>query len=66
MQRKPAPSRSRRIALLAVALVLLGWLCIVAVRPAAEWLPTWLTWFGEPGSSSTIAIVVTVIVALAC
>jgi hypothetical protein len=64
MQRKPAPSRSRRIALLAVALVLLGWLCIVAVRPAAEWLPTWLTWFGEPGSSSTIAIVVTVIVAL--
>jgi hypothetical protein len=65
MQRRAAPSRSVQIALLAVALVLLGWLCILAARPsAADWLPKRLTWFGQPGSSTTIAIVVTVIVAL--
>ena len=65
MQRRAAPSRSVQIALLAVALVLLGWLCILAARPSAvDWLPKRLTWFGQPGSSTTIAIVVTVIVAL--
>jgi hypothetical protein len=65
MQRRAAPSRSVQIALSAVALVLLGWLCILAARPsAADWLPKRLTWFGQPGSSTTIAIVVTVIVAL--
>jgi hypothetical protein len=65
MQRRAAPSRSVQIALLAVALVLLGWLCILAALPsAADWLPKRLTWFGQPGSSTTIAIVVTVIVAL--
>ena len=65
MQRTVAPSRSTQIPLLAVALILLGWLCILAARPsAADWLPKWLRWFGQPGSSTSIAIVVTVIVAL--
>ena len=65
MQRRAALSRSVQIALLAVALLLLGWLCQVAARPkSAAWLPTWLTWFGSAGSFPTIAIVVTVLVAL--
>ena len=54
MQRRAtAPSRSVQIALLGVATAFLTWLCIVAVRPAAaEWLPPWLSGFGEPGSRS--------------
>ena len=65
MQRRAALSRSVQIALLAVALLLLGWLCQVAARPkSAAWLPKWLTWFGSAGSFPTIAIVVTVLVAL--
>jgi hypothetical protein len=65
MRRSAAPSRSVQTALLAVALVFLGWLAIVAARPsAAGWLPTWLRWFGRPGSAPTIAIVVAVIAAL--
>jgi hypothetical protein len=65
MQRTAGPSRSLQISLLAVALVLLGWLGILAARPASSnWLPIWLRWFGEPGSSTTVAIVATVIVAL--
>jgi hypothetical protein len=65
MQRTVAPSRSVQAALLTVALVLLGWLCILAVHPsAADRLPIWLRWFGRPGSATTIAIVAAVLVAL--
>jgi hypothetical protein len=65
MASTPGPSRSVQAALLAVAVVLLGWLCVLAANPAvANSLPTWLSWFGRPGSSPTIAIVVTVIVTL--
>jgi hypothetical protein len=65
MRRSAAPSRSVQAALLAVALVFLGWLCILAARPsAADRLPNWLRWFGQPGSATTIAIVVAVIVVL--
>ena len=65
MARTVARSRSPRAALLAVALVLIGWLCVLAARPsAADRLPAWLRWFGHPGSAKTIAIVTTVIVAL--
>jgi hypothetical protein len=65
MQRTVAPSRSVQTALLAVALILLGWLCILAARPSAvTWLPKWLGWFGQPGSPTTIAIVVAVLIAL--
>jgi len=65
MQRTVAPSRSVRAALSTVAVVFLGWLCILALHPAgADRLPKWLRWFGKPGSSTTIAIVVAVLVAL--
>jgi hypothetical protein len=65
MQRTVAPSRSLRATLLAVALILLAWLCLLAANPsAADKLPNWLSWFGRPGSSATIAIVATVLVAL--
>ena len=65
MQRIVAPSRSLQAALLAVALVLLGWLCLLAAHPsAADKLPIWLRWFGRPGSAITIAIVAAVLVAL--
>jgi hypothetical protein len=60
-----APSRSLRTVLLVVALVSLGWLAVLAARPSsAELLPTWLRWFGEPGSAITIVIVTAVILAL--
>jgi hypothetical protein len=65
MQRTVAPSRPLQAALLAIALVLLGWLCILAAHPStADKLPNWLRWFGRPGSSITIAIVAAVLVAL--
>jgi len=65
MQRTIAPSRSAQAALLAIALVLLGWLCVLAVNPSAgDSLPNWLRWVGRPGSSATIAIVTAVLVAL--
>lgn len=65
MPRTVAPSRSLQATLLTVALVLLGWLCLLAARPsAADKLPNWLRWFGRPGSSVTIAIVAAVLVAL--
>jgi hypothetical protein len=64
MPRK-AWSRPLEIALLAIALVMIAWLCVVAaVHGADTWLPTQLRWFGGPESTTTIAIVVTVIVAL--
>jgi hypothetical protein len=65
MQRTVAPSRSAQAALLTVALVLLGWLCVLAANPsAADKLPNWLRWFGRPGSALTIAIVAAVLVML--
>ena len=65
MRHSAAPSRSVQAALLAVALVFLGWLSLLAARPsAADRLPNWLRWFGRPGSATTIAIVVAVIAVL--
>src|SRR6201996_6242948 len=65
MQRTVAPSRWAHAALLAIAVVSLGWLCVLAIHPsAADGLPNWLRWFGRPGSSVTIAIVAAVVVAL--
>jgi hypothetical protein len=67
MARKAAPSRSLQAALLGLVLVFLVWLCVLAARPSttnSPWLPTWLKWFGVPGSATTIAIVATAIVAL--
>jgi hypothetical protein len=60
-----ASSRSLEIVLLGLALVMIAWLCVVAAVPAAAtWLPTSLRWIGGPGSITTIAIVVTIIIAL--
>jgi hypothetical protein len=65
MQRTAALSRSLQAVLLTVALLLLGWLCILAANPtAADKLPIWLRWFGRPGSATTVAIVTAVLVAL--
>jgi membrane associated rhomboid family serine protease len=65
MRRTAAPSRSLQVALLTVALALIGWLCILAVHPsAADRLPNWLRWFGRPGSSITVGIVVAVLAVL--
>ena len=65
MRHSAAPSRWVQVALLAVALVFLGWLSLLAARPsAADRLPNWLRWFGRPGSATTIAIVVAVIAVL--
>jgi len=65
MPRRAAPSRSAQKALLGVALVPAGWLCILAVNPsAAGGVPNWLAWFGRPGSAIPIAIVVVAIVVL--
>ncbi|WP_231584525.1 hypothetical protein [Mycobacterium haemophilum] len=48
----------------AVGLLLIGYLAVVAAQPAIiDALPTWLGWFGRPGSMPTIGIVVTVLIA---
>ena len=48
-----------------MAVALVGYLSALAVRPsAADGLPTWLRWFGQPGDWPTIAIVVAVLTAL--
>src|SRR5277367_1383580 len=65
MQPTAEPSRFLRAALLAVAVVLVGCLCYLAVDPSgADNLPTGLRRFARPGSSVTIAVVVAVLVAL--
>ena len=48
------------------ALVLVGYLAALALRPSiVDALPAWLAWFGRPGSMSTLGIVVTVLI-VAC
>ncbi len=65
MQRTVRSFRLVQAVLSAVALVLLGWLFILAAHPhAADGLPTWLRWFGRPESSTTIAIVSAVLVTM--
>ena len=65
MHRPVTPSRSVHLGVSALALVLLAWLCLLAVQPsAADGLPAWLRWFGRPGSWPTIAIIVGLLVAL--
>ena len=45
------------------ALLLVGYLAALALRPSiVDALPAWLAWFGRPGSMSTLAIVVTVLI----
>lgn len=65
MQRTVAPFGALRAALFAVALLLIGWLCLLAVQPSvADKLPGWLSRFCQPGSATSITIVLSVLVAL--
>jgi hypothetical protein len=60
-----ASARSLEMVLFVLALLMIGWLCILGARPeSADWLPDRLRWIGGPGSITTIATVVTVIIAL--
>src|SRR5262249_44427874 len=45
-------------------LLLIAYLAVVALRPSIiDALPSWLGWFGRPGSMPTLGIVVTVLIA---
>jgi len=47
----------------AVGLLLVGYLAVIALQPSIlDALPTWLRWFGRPGSMPTTAIVIAVLV----
>ncbi|MGH3555316.1 MAG: hypothetical protein ACRDT5_22560, partial [Mycobacterium sp.] len=53
------------MAVSALALALVAYLCLLAVWPsAADGLPTWVRWFGRPGSWQTVAVVVVVLTTL--
>lgn len=59
------PGRISRLVLFALAIVAIGWLCVLARWPAAaEALPSWMGWFGRPGSWATVAITVLVLATL--
>jgi hypothetical protein len=48
----------------AVALLLVGYLAALALVPSIlDALPTWLRWFGRPGSMPTLGIVIAVLIA---
>lgn len=65
MRRSVTTSRPVRWVVSAVSLLLLGYLAVLAAAPSVvDALPTWLGWFGRPGSMPTIAIVVAVLVAV--
>jgi hypothetical protein len=53
-------AHTARIVLLVVALLLIGYLVVLAVRPTAG-LPRPLNWFGQPASDPTIVVVFGVI-----
>lgn len=62
--RRRAP-RPLRWALAGSGVLLIVYLSAVAAQPAIlHVLPSWLRWFGEPGSMATTAIVVAVLVAV--
>lgn len=61
-----AAIRAARTALAIFAVLLLGYLVLLALDPAARLAqPEALRWFGSPGSVPTIAVVVAVLVILA-
>lgn len=64
MRSLAAPRHLTRMAL-AGTTMLIGWLGVLARWPAAaDRLPTWLSWFGRPGSWPTVVITVAALVAL--
>ncbi|OBG00150.1 hypothetical protein A5773_06020 [Mycobacterium sp. 852014-52450_SCH5900713] len=51
----------RRIASVA-GLLLLGYLCLLALRPLSrDALPAWLRWFGQPGSGPTLLVTLAIL-----
>ncbi|OBF73060.1 hypothetical protein A5750_15660 [Mycobacterium sp. 852002-51613_SCH5001154] len=51
----------RRIASVA-GLLLLGYLCLLALRPVSrDALPAWLRWFGQPGSGPTLLVTLAIL-----
>jgi hypothetical protein len=65
MARTRTPSPVVRWIVNAVGLLLIVYLAAIALKPSILGaLPTWLAWFGRPGSMPTIAIVVAVLVAV--
>jgi hypothetical protein len=66
MRREGTASRLIRLTLLALVLLLVGYLVLLARRPAAnQSLPAWLRWFGDDSAAPwTIAVVVVLIAAL--
>jgi hypothetical protein len=63
MRRRVTTSRPVRWIVSATGLLLLGYLCLRALWPApADALPTWLGWFGRPGSLPTITVMLAVLV----
>ncbi|MCV7395648.1 hypothetical protein H5P32_13845 [Mycobacterium paraseoulense] len=52
---------ARRIASV-VGLLLLGYLCLLALRPStSDALPSWLRWFGQPGSGPTLLVTLAIL-----
>jgi hypothetical protein len=65
MRRRRTTSPILRWAVTAAGLLLIVYLAVLALRPAVvDALPSWLGWFGRPGSMPTLGIVVTVLVAV--
>lgn len=64
MRRTRTTSPIARRVVSAVGLLLIGYLAVVAAQPAIiDAQPTWLGWFGRPGSMPTLGIVVIVLIA---
>ncbi len=62
MRRSVTTSRPARRVASVVGLFLLCYLCLLALRPsAADAFPTWLRWFGQPGSGPTLLVTLAVL-----
>jgi hypothetical protein len=62
MRRRVMTSRRARWVASVVGLLVLCYLCLLALRPSAtNAFPTWLRWFGHPGSGPTLAVTLAVL-----
>jgi len=65
MRPRWTPPPALRWVVTATTVLVLGYLAALALKPSIiDALPTWLSWFGRPGSMVTIAIVVAMFIAL--
>ncbi|BCI85420.1 hypothetical protein NIIDMKKI_06260 [Mycobacterium kansasii] len=65
MARSRTPSPVARWVVSVIGVLLIAYLAAVALQPAIlDVLPSWLSWFGRPGSMATIAVVVSVLIAV--